>query len=230
MSFTTVSNVRITRDETDLFVAWTSASPEGQIFQVYQNGQLVWTGTDRRARLPYDGTSITRVDVGEVDDDEAHTNFSSSLPAAIGTGRTVTLTWKGGTYLDSSGLDDVAGFKIYGSATAGGAIDYGTVLATLPLSGSTEILDGFGMGTFGGGGFGRSDADYIWTSDQLSAGVWQFAVKPFDAAGNLGTGSTTSSTITAPPRPPAASSSGVRLTYTYNSSTRVPTLSWSASP
>ena len=230
MSFTTVSDVRLSRDEADLLVSWTSSQPDGTIFQIYLNRALVWAGTERKARVPYDGTARSRIDVGYVGASEVHTDYSGSLPSGSGTGDRVTLTWLGGTYLDSSGNDDIQGFRVYMSTIAGGAISYASPVADIAAYGSTDPMDGFGLGGFGGGGFGRSDSSYTWTSNPLGPGVWQFAVKPYDVAGNEGTGSTVSKTISAPPRPPAVYNDGTRLRYSYNATTHVPTLTWQPSP
>ena len=225
------ADISIHRDDADLLVVWSSSSPEGTVFQLYLDGELVWFGTDRRARVPYDGSARRRIDVGEVDDDEATEDFGDDLSDPGGAGDVVTLTWRGGTYLDDSGLDDVIGFRVYRGTAPGGAVDYSTPVADIPAYGSTTPLDGFGLGGFGQGGFGRSSSDYSWTSDPLAAGDWDFAIVPYDAAGNEGTGSTTTATSEAPPRPPAAdSATGLRLSYSYNSSTHVPTLTWTASP
>jgi hypothetical protein len=94
------------------------------------------------------------------------------------------------------------------------------------------INDGFGKGGFGGGGFGRSATLYEWESRPLTSGVWQFAVVPFDKAGNLQSSPpTVSLTITAAPRPPALDANGNRLNSTYaGSSNPQLTLNWLASP
>lgn len=230
MSFTAVTDVRLTRDETDLFVAWTSTEADGTVFQVYYNRELVWSGTERKTRVPYDGTARCRIDVGFVGSAEGHTDYSASLPSGTGTGDRVTLTWLGGTYLDPTGNDDVQGFRVYMSTVAGGAVSYASPVADIAAYGSTEPLDGYGLGGYGEGGYGRSASNYSWTSNPLGPGVWNFAIKSYDSAGNEGTASTTSKTVAAPPRPPAVYSDGTRLRYTYNATTHVPTLTWQASP
>lgn len=224
-----VTNLAIRRDETDMLVAWSTTAPVGTYFQVYQDHRLVWVGSALRVHLPYpDG--IVNIDVGAVDDDEIRDDLSASLPAIVGSGAVVELTWLGGSYLDSTGLDDVQGFHVYSGTVAGGAVSYTTPVATIPAYAGGVILDGFGLGGYGGGGFGRSESSYSWRSDRLGVGTWNFAIKSYDAAGNEGTAATVSKAITGPPRPPEPTDDGARLTRSYVSGTRVVTLSWLASP
>ena len=61
----------------------------------------------------------------------------------------------------------------------------------MPAYTAGVITDGFGYGGFGDGGFGEAAGSYSWTSGALTSGVWNFAVVPFDTAGNEGTGATT---------------------------------------
>jgi hypothetical protein len=94
------------------------------------------------------------------------------------------------------------------------------------------INDGFGKGGFGGGGFGRASTLYRWKGGPLGSGVWQFAVVPFDKAGNMqGVGQTVAVTINAAPNPPAMNSIGARLTSAYaGPSNPQLTLNWLPSP
>ena len=215
----------------DRRISWTSSSPDGSIFQVYLDGVLAWTGTSRTCKVPKPGSGRSiQIDVGVVTPDARSRSFGRSLPRVSGTGRTVTLTWEGGTYL-SPDDDDVAGFHVYRSTSAGGTVDYSTTYATVPAYIQGIVDDGFGEGGFGEGGFGRSATYYTWVDPaQLPNGVWSYGVKAFDAAGNESTVATYAATVTGPPSPPAANPAGVRLTYTYNATTRVATLSWLASP
>lgn len=213
----------------DLVVTWQSSLPAGTTFQVYLDRRLAWHGTDRVADLPLPGDDLKAdIAIGAVAAGEALTDFSASLPAPPGTGDQVTLKWTGGTYEDDE--DDLAGFHVYQSPTPGAAIDYVAPVATIAAYPAGVIEDGFGIGGFGDGGFGRSASYYSWQSGHLANGVWQFGVRPFDAAGNEGTASTFTATIAAAPGPPAANAAGLRLTYSYNPATRVATLNWLASP
>ena len=209
----------------DLLVSWVSTSPPGTLFQLYLNAKLAWHGTDRSVLLPYP-SGRTRIDVGTVAAGEGAVDFSASLPTTYPPDR-VNLTWTGGAFEGA----DLAGFRIYGPLAAGGAVSYVSPLADIPATVAGVDLSGFGLGGFGLGGFGTAAQSYSWTSDPLLAGSWTFAVVPYDGAGNQnGSPAHVSVTVVAPPRPPAADSSGRRLTYSYNPSTRVPTLNWLASP
>ena len=101
----------------------------------------------------------------------------------------------------------------------------GAVLASL-------INDGFGKGGFGEAGFGRAATRYEWRSEPLASGTWQFAVLPFNAAGDTrGTPRSVSVTIVAAPRPPAVGPDGSRLTGLYSGPTgRRLTIQWLPSP
>jgi hypothetical protein len=170
---------------------------------------------------------MVRIDIGTVGLGEQTTDFSSSLPAAP-LDRAL-LSWLGGSYLDPTGNNDVAGFRIYGEAAPGKGIDYTTSLAQVRAYPGGILTDGFGLGGYGQGGFGRSASAYVWMSPALRSGTWSFAVVSFDAAGNLGLPAVSSISIQAPPRPPAAFADGSRLAYIYNPASRTVTLSWQAS-
>jgi hypothetical protein len=224
---TVIADVAVFDHLGDLGISWRSAAPAGTTFQVYLDRALSWAGVARRAIVPMpDVGREVRVDVGAVGEGEGGTDFSASLPAAPGGGRTVRLDWRGGTYEDLG--DDIAGFHVYMSAVAGAAVNYGVPVATVAAYPGGEILDGFGLGEFGEGGFGRSNSNYTWTSDPLSGGLWRFNVKPFDLAGNEGPATVdVTATIAAPPGPPAPDANGIRLRYTYDPVSHTVTLLWS---
>ena len=73
---------------------------------------------------------------------------------------------------------------IYQSSAANAPVSYAAPVANLAAYPGGWISDGFGQGGYGQGGFGRAASSYQWTSDPLSSGVWQFAVVPYDKAGN----------------------------------------------
>jgi len=224
-----ISQILVAQDAADLHISWTSTQPEGTIFQVYINRSFVWSGTARTVTVPVPEGQAS-IHVGSVPSALAGTDFGAWLDTPASAGDRARLSWQGGTYLDLSGRDDVAGFHVYGSAAPGQAPSYARPWATVAAYPGGTITDGFGLGGFGLGGFGKSASSYLWTSERLSSGVWQFVMKPFDAAGNEAAGaSVISLTIPAPPAPPQANASGQRLAYTYNSVTRVATLSWLAS-
>jgi hypothetical protein len=169
-----------------------------------------------------------RIDIGAVGPDEGTTDFSASLPDAPKL--RAHLSWLGGSYLDPSGNDDLAGFWIYGEPSPGAGIDYTQFLAEIRAYPGGILTDGFGLAGFGQGGYGRAASLYTWTSPALQSGLWAFAVVSFDAAGNPGVPSITSVQINAPPRPPAACLDGSRLKSTYDPATRTVTLLWQPSP
>jgi hypothetical protein len=236
MSFSqaTISNVRVDLDGPELFISWSCSAP-GSPYQVYVDRRLSWSGLARRCLIPLPPGSSGRnvwVDVGTVAPDEAAIDFSSSLPAATSLTTRAMLTWKGGTYLDSTGLDDIRGFRIYGSPAPGASVDYTRVLTTVAAYPGGWISDGFGMGGFGDGGFGRAASTYQWQSTFLASGNWSFAVVPYDQAGNArGTGQLARVAIQEAPLPPALPTNGFRLAYQYSGpASRLATLTWQPSP
>lgn len=216
-------------DRGQIHLSWTSTAPDGSWFQVYVGRKLAWFGRPTQASIPAP-PSRARIVIGAVPAAERSTDFSATLPAQPSD--RVTLAWQGGTFEGP----DIAGFRIYadegfgmGGFGAGGfgqASPVATVLAYTP----GVYTDGFGYGGFGEGGFGAAAGSYKWTSDALSAGGHAFAVVPFDAQGDEGEAAVASTTIVAPPNPPARDAMGRRLTYTYDPTTHVATLAWLASP
>src|SRR5690348_6431283 len=128
-SQTTITDTAIARHDAEVRISWTSSSAEGTMFQVYLDRSLAWHGTARSVSLPIPtvGQPVA-IDIGTVGSAEGSTDFSSSLPAIPGGGNKALLTWVGGTYLD----DDIAGFKVYKSSVAGGAVSYTTAVADVP--------------------------------------------------------------------------------------------------
>lgn len=217
------ANVSIRRVGMDLVVSWDTGDPPGTAYQVYCNGRLAWHGLATETRLPYPRARC-RIELMTVALANRHVDGSSGLPAASSS--RVRLTWRGGAYLAA----DVVGFAVYGGTTPGGAVSYASRLGYVPLSSGTADPGGYGVGGYGYGLYGQAAGDYAWTSPPLAPGSWNFAVKSVDAAGNEGTAATVTVAVDAAPEPPAANSQGLRLSYTYNPSTRVPTLTWLASP
>jgi len=209
----------------DMFrVEWTSSDPDGTIFQVYLDGRLVWFGSNRSVLLPMPGTRVS-VQIGTVGATEGPTDFSSSLPAIPGSGNKVRLTWEGGRFI----APDTVQFRVFMNEIPGGAIGT-TPSATINVAPGGIYLDGYGVGGWNGGSWGYASVQYSWTTGPLLPGSYTFLVRAVDAAGNQGSAAIVFKTIAAPPRPPAANADGSRLTYTYNSGTRVPTLAWNAAP
>lgn len=223
----TITDVRSAFQDGDLLVWWTSSAPAGTAFQLYVNRKLAWRGSARFALIPYP-VGKAYFDVGTVDPGEEAIDFGSTLPAPPPD--RVLLEWTGGTFLDP----DIAGFHVYRSPSAGASVSYIASVATIPAYEPGLILDGFGAGGFGAGGFGASASYYSWRSDPLATGVWEFDVRPFDAAGNEGPSPLAgiyTAAIVGPPEPPAPNAAGLRLRLvSYNPTTHVATLGWNASP
>jgi hypothetical protein len=234
-SQSSISSVVLYRSGPELYVCWFSNSAPRTIFQVYVDHRLTWFGSSRSCHVPVpygcEGRNVW-VEVGTVDPYEPGSDYSSSLVAPGGGGDRAQLCWFGGSFLDSSGEDDVQGFRIYRSAIPDGTIDLTMVIDILPAYPGGWISDGFGMGGFGQGGFGRSASYYQWVSSPLPSGNWLFSVVPFDKAGNeQNSNQTVNVTIRSAPLPPALSADGSRLTYTYSGPTsRQVTVTWLASP
>ena len=173
------------------------------------------------------------IDAGTVDADEAAGRLFGE-PFESRQRRSVdSAIWSGGTYPDTSGLDDIQGFRITMLPPAGGAaIDWSAPTDSIAAYPGGWLCDGFGLGGFGLGGFGRSASTYSWTSGGKSSGTWQFAVVPFDHEGNnRGAGQTVSVSVVAAPLPPARSPSWQSVNYSYSGSiTRQLTLTWLPSP
>jgi hypothetical protein len=214
-------------DGSALHLEWTSTAPSGTVFQVYVGRSLAWHGTARWVAIPMPSSRV-RIDIGTVGPGEATTDFSGVLPAA--SNDRARLSWLGGSYLDPTGNDNVAGFRVYGELLPGGGINWTLPLAEIRAYPGGIVTDGYGQGGYGQGGYGRAASSYEWTSPSLNSGLWSFAIVSFDAAGNPATPATTSVSIQAPPRPPAAFSDGTRLRSTYNPATRSVTLTWQPSP
>jgi hypothetical protein len=230
-----ILDVRVVVDGPDLFVTWVSNVPKGTIFQVYVDRRLAWYGASNRCYVPIPAGDLGRnvwVEIGTVDPDEPTVNYSSSLVAPGGRSERALLSWTGGTYLDPTGQDDIRGFQIYQSLSPGLPVDPTTSVDSVAAYPGGWINDGFGKGEFGGGGFGRAATLYSWWSGPLASGVWQFAVLPFDKAGNVcGSVSSATVTINAAPLPPAMNASQARIASTYaGPSNPQLTLNWLPSP
>ncbi|MHB8359794.1 MAG: hypothetical protein ACYDCP_09915 [Thermoplasmataceae archaeon] len=202
--------------------SWASSAPAGTWFQVYVDLHLAWYGTTPRATVLVPAGQL-QVDIGTVGPGEQTTDFSADI---AGSNLFAELEWLGGTYESA----DLAGFHIYSGLVPGGAVNYGAPIATITAYPQGVITDGFGYGGFGQGGFGQAASTFAWTSSALPGGLWNFAVKSFDTAGNVSAPSTCSIAIEAPPLEPAAYSDGTRLHYTYSATTHEVTLNWNASP
>ena len=180
---------------------------------------LVWHGTARWVAIPMPSSQV-RIDIGAVQAGEGTTDFSVQLPAAPGD--RAQLSWLGGSYLDPTGNDDVAGFRVYGETAPGNGIDYTGALAEIIAYPGGILTDGFGRG-----GFGRLRPRC--TSGRAPCpGIGHLVIR-----GRLGrrrgqpgcSGRDVDHHLLRPPRPPAAFADGSRLKSTYNPTARTMTLS-----
>jgi hypothetical protein len=230
-----ITNVRVVADRSDLLVTWTADVATGTIFQVYVDRRLAWYGASNRCHVPIPSGCTGRniwIEIGTVDAGEPTADYSASLIAPGGRTERALLSWSGGTYLDPTGQDDIQGFQIYQGPSPGAAVDLAATVDSVPAYPGGWINDGFGKGGFGGGGFGRAVTLYNWQSGPLTSGTWQFAVLPFDKAGNVrGAGPSVSVTINAAPLPPAMNACQARMSSTYaGPSNPQLTLNWLPSP
>jgi hypothetical protein len=235
LSQSSITHVTVQADGPDLFITWDSPASEGTTFQVYVDHRLVWFGTSRRCHVPVPAILAggrVWVDVGTVSGAETHLDFSGSLESLTRGGDTVELSWTGGTYLDPTGHDDVGGFRVYGSPGPGAETDVSKPIADLAAYPGGWICDGFGLGGFGGGGWGRAAASYVWSAGALPGGSWQFRIIPYDRTGTeRGAGQSVCVEVAAAPMAPACGASGERLTCEYGGpATRLLRLDWQPSP
>jgi hypothetical protein len=239
---TTVTEVSHAREGSRLTLEWTSTQPTGTWFQIYIQGALAWWGTELHATVSVP-RGLIDVQIGSVGSGEQTTDFSraglDSLGFDIGgldTGGAASaitnrahLAWFGFGAAEYRIFEGAAGFDHGGFDLGGLDGSAGTLVGTVPaLEGISS--DGLDSAGFDGGGLDLPGGNFDWTSDPLMRGDWNFSVVPYDAAGNPGTPSLTTITITAPPRSPSPNTAGKRLTYTYNSVAHTVTLNWLDSP
>ena len=205
-----------------VIVSWHSEHFD-KLHQVYVNGRLCGVTDDviqQQMVLGYRSLwcSVIRIEVFAVDVANALVDYSGELEpyrnggrVKLSFARTMSLPYEGNFFVYSDG--------------GAGKIDYDVpVSEALPLWGTWHDKAGFGLcrfgesdfgwegsaavgfgrGAFGGGEFGF-DADMIeWTSGELDAGVYSFAIKVADRIGNLGSGASVISDIVVVPAADAA--------------------------
>lgn len=212
-----------------VFLSWTPAAtvPPKSFYQVYIDRVLAVTTQDLSCYIQAPAPGETQsIAIGAVVNEWGtdtwgewpwgsargmeSVDWSSTIP--VEPKRRVELEWYGGTFESPN----IAGFYVYGSDVAGGAIDYTTALATITAYPAGIPTNGWGMGVWGGPGsaWGGFESAYSWKSTTLSSGSWSFAVVPFDAAGNKGPAATITELIEVPPAPPGLFGDGSRLHYT----------------
>lgn len=208
----------------DLQIRWSSSSPDGTTFQVYLDRRLAWNGKTRTARLPaISAGTPTLIEVVAVDPGEDTVNYADSFDALPG--RAARVEWSGGRWQSLSLLR----FDIYLSPGPGQPVSY-TNPVGVAWAPHEVAQDGYGIGGYGLGGYGYAEVRYSWTSRPLAPGVWTVGIIARDATGIPGVAAEASVTLAGPPRAPAAVPGQPRLAISVNPATRVPTLTWAASP
>jgi len=206
-----------------VLVKWRSVWVD-KFYQIYVNGQYAGATIDGQQRqmivqIPTSLESPVRIEVFAIEAEQAATDFSSEFDSSISQSGRVRVSM-----LRCQSLPIGATAQIYFD-NGTGEIDYDEALNDSPVRIWPSLRDkaGFGMSRFGAGdfgydsaaavGFGKGnfgngqfglDADLLeWTSPALGVGIYQFAVKVFDAAGNESIGSETGQVTVIPAASPA---------------------------
>ncbi|MGA1980347.1 MAG: hypothetical protein ABSG99_07300 [Sedimentisphaerales bacterium] len=185
-------------------VKWHSCWPN-MFYQVYVNGQYAGATVDNQQRqmivqMPMSLETPVRIEVFAVEAEEANTDFSNEIDQLIGRsgrarisllrsqnlpiGATAQIYFDNGTGeidydnpLNDSSIrvwparQDKAGFGM----SRFGVSDFGY---------DSAAAVGFGKGSFGNGQFGLDADTFEWVSAPMQAGVYKFALKITDEAGN----------------------------------------------
>jgi hypothetical protein len=206
-------------------VSWHS-SHDDKLHQVYVNGQFAGVTLDAQQRqmaihVPSSFETAVRIQVFAVTPEQAHIDFSGMIEPLISQTGRVRIS-----ILRQQNLPLGATAQIY-SDQGTGQIDYDAPLNSFPVSvwpawqdkagfglSMFAISDfgydaaaaiGFGKGSFGHGEFGVDADIFEWISAPLEAGVYKFAVKIFDQAGNASSSAETRQVTVTPAARPAES-------------------------
>jgi len=202
-------------------VKWHS-SLHDKLYQVYVNGRYAGATIDSQQRqmivqMPTSLEAPVRIEVFAVEANQAKTDFSDEIDLSPAQSGRVKIALLRGQNLP---IDSAA--QIYFD-NGTGEIDYENPLPNSPIQiwpawqdkagfgmsrfGASDFgydsaaAVGFGKGSFGRGQFGL-DADTIeWLSRPLQAGVYKFAVKVTDNAGNESSSETGQITVIPAARP-----------------------------
>ncbi len=203
-------------------VRWRSCWTD-KFYQVYVNGRFagVTVTSDQRqmmVQMPASLESPVRIEVFAAGADEADSDFGGQIDLPICQSARVRTS-----FLRSQNLPIGSTIQIYWD-NGSGEIDYGNPLTDRPIRVWPAWQDktglgmskfgigdfgydsaaavGFGKGNFGQGQFGLDAEAIEWTSCPMRSGVYKFAMKVFDEAGNQSSSSETRQiTVTAPARP-----------------------------
>jgi len=204
-------------------VRWRSSWSD-KLHQIYVNGRYAGTTLDSQQRqmivhIPASFESAVRMEVFAVEAQQADTDFSSQLNGPITQTGRVKISMLRGQNLPAGAVADI----YFDGGT--GQIDYENALNDVPLRlwaawqdkagfgmSSFGVSDfgydsaaavGFGVGVFGQEQFGIGADAFEWISPPLSKGVYRFAVKVSDEAGNQSLGSESEPVTVIPPARPA---------------------------
>jgi len=202
-------------------VKWCSSYSD-MLYQIYVNSRFAGVTVDSQQRqeivhIPASFESPVRIEVFAVPPEQAHVDFSREIDVTPTNSGRVRLT-----LLREQNLPIGATANIYFD-NGTGEIDYSKALNDLPIriwpawqdkaglgmtgfglsdfgyDGAAAV--GFAKGSFGSGRFGF-DADTIeWVSPQLPAGVYKFAVRITNEAGNVSSSETQQVTVTPAAKP-----------------------------
>ncbi len=204
-------------------VKWHSCWPN-MFYQIYVNGQYAGATVDSQQRqmvvqIPTSLETPVRIEVFAVEVEEANIDFSNELDLSIGRSGRVRISM-----LRSQNLPIGATAQIY-SDEGSGEINYDNPLNDSPIRvwpvwqdkvgfgmsrfGASDFgydsaaAVGFGKGSFANGQFGLDTDTFEWVSAPMQAGVYKFALKITDEAGNENSGSETIQVTVIPVARPA---------------------------
>jgi hypothetical protein len=168
-------------------------------------------------QMPTSLETPVRIEIFGVEADEANTNFSGDMELSPGLSGRVRIT-----LLRSQNLPIDSAASIYFDDGTG-EVDYDDPLTDIPVGVWPSWADkagfgmsrfgvgdfgydsaaavGFGVGSFGRGQFGLDADTFEWASRPLKAGVYKFAVKIADRAGNESVIETRQVTVTPAAQP-----------------------------
>jgi hypothetical protein len=174
-------------------------------YQVYVNDQYAGATVDSQQRqmivqIPMSLGAPVRIEVFAIEVEEANTDFSNDIDSPIGQSGRVRIS-----LLRSQNLPIGATAQVYCDGGSG-EIDYNNPLndSSIRVWSARQDKAGFGMsrfgasdfgydsaaavgfgkGNFGNGQFGLDADTFEWVSAPLQAGVYKFALKITDEAGN----------------------------------------------
>ncbi|MHC4602098.1 MAG: hypothetical protein ACYS6W_02070 [Planctomycetota bacterium] len=203
-------------------VGWWSTWSD-KFYQIYVNGRYAGVTVDSQQRqmivqIPTSLESPVRIEVFAVEAEQADIDFSSEIDSLIDQSGRVRIS-----VLRSQDLPMGATAQVYYD-NGTGEIEYDEALNDSPIRiwpawqdkagfgmsrfGASDFgydsaaAIGFGKGSFGHGQFGQGADTFEWTGPPLCVGIYKFAVKVTDEAGNESSGSETDQVMVTPaPRP-----------------------------